>query len=389
MHNKTICFIIPLKNSFDAFLKELAKYLVIHKWNVYVICNTPEHKDFLEENINFINCNIPRGANLITMLKASYHLKKILNRINPNIVHAHFQTAILCYQITGLVSKFKSFATIHGAIFNSIENKFNSFFFKKIEQFSFRKFQTIFVLNNKDFIDVKKINTKTTLYPCYGVGCNIELFDPLKFKNEDLSKLKQKYGIKNEDFVIIFVGRLVHFKGYQRVIKSFKVLNDKYSNLKLLVLGAPDPIHKSGLSEDDEIYIKKNPNIIHVGLTKDVAKHFAISNLTFFPSIKEGLPVNLMESIAMNIPIVTTKSRGCDDLVSGKNIGEVVDSLEIADYVKIISNLIDNSKILDSYKKNMLKIRNLVDRKNFILHEFNLYEKALKEKSFPNKTRPH
>jgi glycosyltransferase involved in cell wall biosynthesis len=65
---------------------------------------------------------------------------------------------------------------------------------------------------------------------------------------------------------------------------------------------------------EDHAY-KNCAQIIDAGYTDDVASYLAISDAMVFPSQREGMPVCLMEALAMGVPVITRASRGCRDVV--------------------------------------------------------------------------
>src|SRR5690606_19830755 len=120
-------------------------------------------------------------------------------------------------------------------------------------------------------------------------------------KSEELEKeavqLRQGYGIKEDDFVFVFVGRLVGDKGVNELVSAFAKLQQSTASqvhrftgsqvhkftgsLKLLLVGPLesdlDPLSPETLQE-----IEKNPDIIAAGFQKDVRPFFAMSDALVF-----------------------------------------------------------------------------------------------------------
>src|SRR5436190_23345297 len=94
--------------------------------------------------------------------------------------------------------------------------------------------------------------------------------------------------------------------------------------VKLLLVGERDPLHPTGLSALEERSVQENPDVVSVGWVSDVSKYLAVAQVNVFPSSREGMPVNLMESLAMGVPVITSDSRGCRDVVTHNVDGLII-----------------------------------------------------------------
>lgn len=152
-------------------------------------------------------------------------------------------------------------------------------------------------------------------------GIDVNHFDPRLFCEEANQTLKIQLGISKDDFVFVFVGRLVKDKGINELIGAFKTLQSSNTpTLKLLLVGPLeqdlDPLSQEILDE-----IENNPNIISVGFQKDVRPYFAISNCLAFPSYREGFPNVVLQALAMGIPALVSDINGCNEIVENHKNG--------------------------------------------------------------------
>ncbi|MDH2207304.1 glycosyltransferase family 4 protein [Empedobacter sp. GD03644] len=181
-------------------------------------------------------------------------------------------------------------------------------------------------------------------------GIDLDFFSKEHFSTEQLLDLKEELGIQPNDFVFVFVGRLVGDKGINELVAAFKELETRNQKLeirnqkletrdrevgvslisspqslvsskvpKLLLVGTLesdlDPLKEETLKE-----ITTNPNIISVGFQKDVRPYFAISNALVFPSYREGFPNVVMQAGAMELPSIVSNINGCNEIiVEGEN----------------------------------------------------------------------
>ena len=160
-------------------------------------------------------------------------------------------------------------------------------------------------------------------------GIDTNYFNPTLFHEDLKAQLRGELSITKDDFVFIFVGRLVGDKGINELVAAFNQLQSNpllrgargvlKNNYKLLLVGpletALDPLKPSTLKE-----IQENPNIISVGWQEDVRPYFAISNVLVFPSYREGFPNVVLQAGAMGLPSIVTNINGCNEIIKeGKN----------------------------------------------------------------------
>lgn len=152
-------------------------------------------------------------------------------------------------------------------------------------------------------------------------GIDLEYFSKTTISAIQQNQLKQELGIEDNDFVFIFVGRLVKDKGINELVEAFS--NLKSQNLKLLLVGPfeqeLDPLLPETLAE-----IEQNKNIITVGFQKDVRPYFAISDALVFPSYREGFPNVVMQAGAMELPSIVTDINGCNEIIVNEQNGVII-----------------------------------------------------------------
>ena len=389
MDVKNILLIITDYGSFNNFLSELSVYLNKEKTiKINVICSSTKvisYKDKFDYSlydINFHFIDIPRNFNIIKQLKASKRINNIIDKEKPDIIHAHFTTAIF----TTLILKKRDsiiWGTFHGLGF-PVSTGYKKLVFMLIEYYSFYKLAKIIVLNNFDYESIPKVfKHKLLKHKCLGLGTDLNKFDIKKFSLEKKTSLKNKFNIENQ-FVLAFTGRYVSFKGFDIMAKAFTNLSEKYKNkFKLILIGGRDSIHTTGLSKNEENIFFNNPDLIEIGFTRDVNMYLSIVDLFIFPSKKEGVPISITEALAMGIPVTTFNSRGCNDLiedrVSGILISENIGKAEaVKTFINTILELYTNKDLYNKFKQNIIKNRQELSRENFINEQTKLYLEHLK-----------
>lgn len=129
--------------------------------------------------------------------------------------------------------------------------------------------------------------------------------DPEKFRFSENSRqrVRAKYGIKEDDFVIGHVGRFFLQKNHQFLIDVFDGVHKQKSNAKLLLLGE-GPLQELIRQKVESLYL--TDEVIFVGLQNKPAAFYSAMDVFCLPSLWEGLPLTLVEAQYNGLPCVVS-----------------------------------------------------------------------------------
>ena len=203
-------------------------------------------------------------------------------------------------------------------------------------------------------------------------GINTAFFNSSQISEQKRIELKNELGITEEDFVFVFVGRLVSDKGINELVASFKQLSLIIMNCKLLLVGPLeddlDPLMTITKNE-----ISNNKNIITTGFVDDVRPYFAISKALVFPSYREGFPNVVMQAGAMDLPSIVTNINGCNEIIIENKNGLIVKPKDVNELYVAMDSLISNKEL---YKELTLNSRKMIVER---FEQHILWDKILKE----------
>tara|TARA_B100000035_G_scaffold313245_1_gene326530 strand:- start:4837 stop:5991 length:1155 start_codon:yes stop_codon:yes gene_type:complete len=182
-------------------------------------------------------------------------------------------------------------------------------------------------------------------------GIDTSFFDPKLFTSEKKKSIRSKLGIKKNDFVFIFVGRLVADKGINELVEAFNELCLQFENIKLLLVG-PSENNLDPLSEKTKLSISNHNKIISVGYQGDVRPFFAVSHLLVFPSYREGFPNVVMQSGAMGLPSIVTDINGCNEIIKNDYNGIIIPCKDIKSLIQAMERIFIDKELYLSCKEN-------------------------------------
>nr|WP_298317235.1 glycosyltransferase family 4 protein [uncultured Aquimarina sp.] len=281
-----------------------------------------------EEGIKVIPVEMTRKITPIQDLKAVVQLYKIFRKEKPFIVHSHTPKAGTLSMIAAKLARVPNrLHTIAGLpLLEATGGKRK--LLDIVEKLTYRCATMIYPnsFGLKDIIIEHGYTIPAKLKVIANGssnGINTARFDPNLYSEADNLKLKEKLKIDKNEFVFVYVGRLVKDKGINELISAFGKLSLENENCKLILVGVfekdLDPLLPKTESE-----INTNPNIIFAGWQNDVRPYFAISDVLVFPSYREGFPNVVMQAGAMGLPSIVTDINGCNEIVSENVNGTII-----------------------------------------------------------------
>lgn len=112
--------------------------------------------------------------------------------------------------------------------------------------------------------------------------------------------------------VVGFVGRLTRDKGLPELARAMEILSDLGVSVQLLIVGTVDD--ESGTQALEQLK-RTGQTIVVAGYQDDVAPFYALMDVFCLPSLREGMPNVILESMASRRIVVATNATGSRDLV--------------------------------------------------------------------------
>ena len=299
-------------------------------YEVIAVSSIPEELEIIgkKEGVKTFDLEMTRQITPIQDIKAVVKLYRFLKKEKPFIVHTHTPKAgivgMLAAKMAGVPNRLHTVAGLPLLEATGVKRKI----LEQVEKATFSCATKVYP-NSFVLLDYLKdhhyapSNKLKVLGNGSSNGINTAYFSPSHFSSEQNSILKTQIGIGENDFVFIFVGRLVSDKGINELVAAFQKLPQTNRNVKLLLVGnfeaALDPLHENTLK-----VIDSNPNIILAGYQYDVRPYFAISNALIFPSYREGFPNVVMQAGAMGLPSIVSDINGCNEIIENGTNGLIV-----------------------------------------------------------------
>ncbi len=294
--------------------------------------------------VRFINLDFKTNSFLSFSNWKSLFL--LVRKSRPSIIQSYMYDASKYARFIGFVFKVPVIVYIvntysHKKIKRAIVNYLLSFLTKKI------------IVNSRevkrDVIQYDKISEEKIIL--------IPSFASLDFKKDNSLNLRKKFKIKNDDYLFLFIARLVEQKGLDLLINSLAICiyEKNIKNLKLVIVG-DGPLKDNLLSQINFLKLKKY--IFLAGEVKNLNPYLTEANAYVDSSLRSGLSVAAIKAMEASLPVIMTDVGGARQL--SRN-GKYADLCPPGD-----ANVM--SSLLSSFTKNK-KTKNLDSseyvRKNF------------------------
>lgn len=329
------------------------------------------------EQIRVVPISMSRKITPIQDLKSLWKIYWLLKKEKPDIVHTHTPKAgtigMMAARLANIPIRLHTVAGLPLMEATGTKRKILDW----VEKITY-SYATKIYPNSKglhDFIVSQKF-TATSKLKIIGSGSSngvdTSFFSKENISDEDKTKLKNELKIHVEDFVFIFVGRLVKDKGINELITAFSKIQIK--NSKLLLVGPLeedlDPLLPEITNE-----IQQNKNIISVGFQHDVRPYFAISDALVFPSYREGFPNVVMQAGAMGLPSIVSDINGCNEIIVDGENGHIIPVKNVESLQKAMESFLENKNYISRLKNNARPmIQNRYEQSvvwNALLKEYN------------------
>ena len=171
-----------------------------------------------------------------------------------------------------------------------------------------------------------------------------------KVSLKDKNKTMGKYNLENK-FIITYLGRIQEYKGLRQVIEVLPELIELNPNLVFVAMGK-DKGEKAYLSElGKKLNVEKN--IIFTGEVSEKNKFsmLSLSDIFIFPSEWEAFGIVMLEAMAQNNAIVSSKTEGGLYLIKPGVGGYLFEYGNKTQMIEKISILLKNPASLDKMQK--------------------------------------
>ena len=359
---KKLIRITTVPISFKVLLKGQLRFMASNGFDVKGVSSDGEELREVHENegIAVEAITMSRKITPFQDLKSLWEMWNFLRKEKPQIVHTHTPKAgiigMLAARLAGVPHRLHTVAGLPLMEATGTKRKILNF----VEKLTYSSATRVYP-NSKglyDFIlqnNFTQSNKLKIIANGSSNGIDTTFFSPDQVTELERVTLREKLNIQPDDFVFVFVRRIVSDKGINELIKAFSQLqaveNNEPAGIKLLLVGGLendlDPLNPETLAE-----INQNKDIISVGFQQDVRSFFAIADALIFPSYREGFPNVVMQAGAMGLPSIVSDINGCNEIIIEGENGLIIPSKNVEKLKEKMLTLAKDKNLYTKLKGN-------------------------------------
>jgi glycosyltransferase involved in cell wall biosynthesis len=297
-------FYFPDSGGIESVTRTLAEGAANVGYDVNVICFTNSQHGSFEEKIGDVK--VVRAGSFISImsqpLSLTYLWKAFQFSRDSNIVHVHMPNMLAAFACI-FIDPSKLLIHWHSDV---LGKGFLGFFFKKLENYCIKRAQKIIVTseiyaNSSD--DLKNYLEKVIVIP---LGCKDYGAHYIKDTTSSLSEELNQF-LKDKKLVLS-VGRLVAYKGFDILIESVKYLD---SDIVVVIVGS-GPLRKELQGRICSLNLSHRIKLVGRQGEQELQELYKRAKIFCLPSIErsEAFGLVLLEAMSFGLPIVATKIPG-------------------------------------------------------------------------------
>lgn len=282
-----------------------------------------------------------------------WQMQRIIRRFRPDLLHAHMAFPG-GYRLSRILSDLKipSVVTCQGMdvqkeqsvgygcrLRDGIETKIGT---------GLRTFDAVCVVGESMLDDMNELGVPQETVQYVPNGAAVERIDATRC---DRSLIREKYGIPNDRFAFITVGRNHPKKGYRFIVPVAADLAKQRRDFVFVIVGRGlEPIEQDARENGvDDLVLTIGETGGSTGEqakfelpSQELVELMKACDASFLPTLIEGMPLTLVESMAASLPIVTTDAPGCRHFVEHGVHGAVARCGDVDDLAAKVNEMLDS-----------------------------------------------
>ena len=303
-------------------------------------------RNFAESNIDFYFASTMDVISSVTgtPYPVLRNVSRYVRMVNPDVVHANshlFLSSHRAVEASHMIG-IPSVVTVHGVMVKRglVLDVLQRIYVRTVAKLLFEKVSAVICLTRSDAESVARIvgdDGKIFVVPN---GVDTELFKPVSVKDSNL---------------ITWVGRFVPEKGLVYLLRAMRTVVEVHNDVRLALVG-DGPLRAEMMKWVNKLGLTGKIDFVGSVGRVEVAELLSKSSIFAFPSLREGLPLSVLEAMACGVPVVGSDIPGVNDVVTHGENGFLVLPEDSKGLAESVLALLDDDELRRRFGEEARKV---------------------------------
>ena len=319
---------------------------------VHVICNFQEGNTCDSKSIQKLQHTLsgmhvhqhawscPRKCLPGKCMKAYVCLYRIFHKYSFALVHCHSPIGGALARIAAYQFGIPVIYTAHGFHFYQGAPWKNWLLYYPVEKLLSFLTNVLITVNQEDEQFARRYLHAGTVFRIPGVGVDSKYFSTQDIDGAGKAagmEFRQIHRIPDDAVLLLSVGELNKGKNHRVVLEALAMLEEEEKKkICYLICGQGELKHQLS-AYAEKLHISRQVRL--AGYVADIRPAYRAADLFLFPSVREGMPVALMEAMAAGLAVIASKIRGNRELIHKKG-GLLIQPQDAQGFARAIRKLV-------------------------------------------------
>jgi glycosyltransferase involved in cell wall biosynthesis len=257
------------------------------------------------------------------------HLKQFAESYKPDLVHMHGYKADMYGYAAVRSLRAAKVSTCHGWVDNTLPLQA----YGLMDRWILRRFDLVVAVATEIAERLRRAGVSPGKIHVIGNGIDVTSFET------DVPTLRRKLRLDSTCVLVGAIGRLSPEKGFAVLVPAAQVVVQRHPEVRFVIVGCgPEQKKLQQLTRECGLEGK----LFWAGRRDDMAGVYASLDIQVQPSLKEGLPMTILEGLAAHKPIVATRVGAVENVIEDGKTGLLVPASDCAQLALAILRLLED-----------------------------------------------
>ncbi|NNM35348.1 MAG: glycosyltransferase family 4 protein [Gemmatimonadetes bacterium] len=318
--------------------------------------------DFVQAGFPFIYYPMDRGTNPLSDARSYWFLRRVIRRLQPDLVHAFATKPAVWGRLAAagagvpvVIGTLPGLGSLYSR--NDLVTRIVRTVYQPLQRRACHASDLTIFQNEGDlrqFAEAGVVPAGRTAV-ISGSGVRTDRLDPAKLNKQAAQAVRREVGARDGDVVVTMMSRIIRSKGVMEFARAAQLLRESHPSARFVLVGPDDQSSLDRLSPRDLDEVRES--VQWLGERSDVRAIYGATDVFVLPSLyREGVPRVLLEAASMGLPLVTTRSPGCEAVVDEGRNGVLIHAGDVEDLARAVGSLVAQPVLRKRFAQESRKI---------------------------------